>query len=138
MKNITLTQAMKDMLAEQLSFLATTDEKGHPQVGPKGTMRVLDDQHLIYNEHTGKQAWRNIHTDDQVAVAVVDHPNFKGFRFEGHVEIHQEGKIYEDAVVFAQGHHVPKPVAAIVINVERIYTLDAGAHAGDLIEGEAY
>ncbi len=55
----TLTQDMKDMIGAQLNYLATADENGNPQVGPKGTMRVLDDHHLIYNEETGKQAWHN-------------------------------------------------------------------------------
>lgn len=43
----TLTQDMKDMIGAQLNYLATADENGNPQVGPKGTMRVFDDHHLI-------------------------------------------------------------------------------------------
>ena len=130
----TLTTAMKDMLAAQLSFLATTDEAGNPQVGPKGTMRVLDDEHLIYNEHTGKQAWHNVQDNHRAAVAVVDHEAFKGFRFEGTIEIHQDDALYGDAKAFAASKNLPVPVAANVLKIERIYLLDAGPHAGDLIE----
>lgn len=133
-----LTQAMKDMIATQLSFLATTDGQGHPQVGPKGTMRVFDDEHLIYNEHTGKQAWQNVEHGSSVAVAVVDHPNFKGFRFEGVVEVHQGDQIYEDAAAYAADHKLPKPVAANIINIQRVYKLDAGPEAGVILEGQPY
>ncbi|MHC5247457.1 pyridoxamine 5'-phosphate oxidase family protein [Enterococcus sp. LJL90] len=131
----TLTQAMKDMIVAQLSFLATADKNGYPQVGPKGTMRVLDDNHLIYNEHTGKQAWQNVQDTHLAVVATVDHPAFKGFRFEGPVEIHQGDEIYEAAKEFAAAHKLPVPVAANVIAIEKIYKLDAGPEAGNLIEG---
>lgn len=131
----TLTTEMKDMLGKQLSFLATADENSNPQVGPKGTMRVFDDHHLIYNEHTAKQAWHNVQLSHIAAVAVVDHAAFKGFRFEGHVEIHQNDQIHEDAKAYAKDHKLPEPVAANVIAIDRIYLLDAGPHAGDLIEG---
>ena len=79
----TLTQDMKDMIGAQLNYLATADENGNPQVGPKGTMRVFDDHHLIYNEETGKQAWHNLQYSKKAAVATVDYKALKGFRFEG-------------------------------------------------------
>lgn len=129
-----LTQDMKDMLGSQLSFLSTTDGNNNPQVGPKGTMRLLDDSHLLYDEHTGKQAWKNVQVNSKVAVAVVDHEHFKGYRFEGTAEIHQDDDIFRGAQKYAaDSGHLPQPIAAIVVKVERIYKLDAGPHAGDLI-----
>ena len=122
------------MLASQLSFLSTTDGQNNPQVGPKGTMRVLDDAHLLYDEHTGKQAWSNVRTNQKVAVAVVDRSKFKGYRFEGTAEVHQGDDIFAAAQKYAaDSGHLPQPIAAVVVNIERIYTLDAGPHAGDLI-----
>ncbi|MFD1484972.1 pyridoxamine 5'-phosphate oxidase family protein [Lacticaseibacillus baoqingensis] len=132
----TLTPAMQTMIAEQLNFLATADEHGNPQVGPKGTMRVLDDHRLIYNEETGKQAWHNLNDNHKAAVAVVDRPALKGFRFEGTAEFHTDDDIYRDAQAFAQARKLPAAIAAVVINVHRIYRLDVGAVAGDLIEAD--
>jgi predicted pyridoxine 5'-phosphate oxidase superfamily flavin-nucleotide-binding protein len=132
----TLTQDMKDMLGSQLSFLATTDGNNNVQIGPKGTMRVLDDSHLLYDEHTGKQAWKNVHANTHVAVAVVDHSKFKGYRFEGTAEIHQDDDIFRGAQKYAaDSGHLPQPIAAMVISIEKIYTLDAGPKAGELVEG---
>ncbi|WP_125706472.1 pyridoxamine 5'-phosphate oxidase family protein [Lacticaseibacillus daqingensis] len=133
----TLTEDMQQMLKDQLSFLATADAAGDPQVGPKGTMRVLDAHHLIYNEHTAKQAWANLQASHKAAVAVVDHAKFKGYRFEGLAEFHTDDQIYEDALAYAKAHQLPPAVAAVVIPVQRIYKLDAGPNAGDLIDGEA-
>lgn len=98
----TLTQEMKDMIGSQLNFLATADENGNPQVGPKGTMRVFDDHHLIYNEETGRHAWHNLQQNGKAAVASVDRSKLKGFRFEGTVEIHKDDQIFDDAQAFAR------------------------------------
>lgn len=130
----TLTPEMKDMIASQLNFLATADEHGNPQVGPKGTMRVFDDAHLIYNEETGRHAWHNLQASGKVAVATVDRPHLKGFRFEGTVEFHHDDQIFEDAQAWAAERHLPPAISAVVITVHRIVRLDAGPNAGTVIE----
>ena len=38
---VNLTEEMKNMLKNQLPFLATTGKDGKPQVGPKGSLHVL-------------------------------------------------------------------------------------------------
>lgn len=43
-----LNQEMKDMIAKQLSFVATTNPDGTPNIGPKQSVRVLDDEHLFF------------------------------------------------------------------------------------------
>lgn len=131
---VKLNSDMKEMLKNQLSFLATADGDNNPQVGPKGSMRVLDDEHLLYEEHTGKHAWHNVQVNPQVAVAVVDLNAYKGFRFEGKVEIHQGDQIFRDAEEYAaHTSHIP-PIAAVVIKIKRIFYLDAGEKAGDPVE----
>ncbi len=76
---VVLTETMKKMLAEQLPFLATTNEHNHPQIGPKGSLQVWDDSHLIYTEYTGKQALHNLQSNGHAAVAVVNHKLVKAF-----------------------------------------------------------
>nr|SPO49430.1 hypothetical protein PLAC02_P24 [Ligilactobacillus acidipiscis] len=39
---VNLTEEMKNMLKNQLPFLATTGKDGKPQVGPKGSLHVLE------------------------------------------------------------------------------------------------
>jgi predicted pyridoxine 5'-phosphate oxidase superfamily flavin-nucleotide-binding protein len=128
-----LTEEMQAMVAAQLNFLSTADQSGNPQVGPKGTMRVLNDHQLTYNEHTGKQAWQNVQATKKAAVASVDHGALKGYRFEGTVEYFQTGPHFVAAQKFVENKPLPQPIAAVIITVERIYTLDAGPKAGDLI-----
>ena len=78
-----LTQAMKDMILGELSYISTVDADGNPDVGPKISMRVLDDEHLIYNEMTGGQTQANINDNGKAIVAVANAKALKGFRFGG-------------------------------------------------------
>ncbi|EHN59794.1 pyridoxamine 5'-phosphate oxidase family protein [Oenococcus kitaharae] len=125
-----LTEAMKEMVKNQFCFLATADAQGNPQVGPKGSMHVLDDSHLIYFEHTFRQAFDNLTLNGRAAVAVADRPAQKGFRFEGTAHIH-EGDDYANSILSKTKIFERFPRAAVVvIDVERIYKLDNTLEAG--------
>ena len=79
----TLTQVMKDMIATQQCFIATVDENGVPNVAPKRSTRVLNDNSLIFTEGTGRATFRNIKNGSKVAVAVVNREILDGYRFLG-------------------------------------------------------
>ncbi|MBO3092767.1 pyridoxamine 5'-phosphate oxidase family protein [Schleiferilactobacillus harbinensis] len=126
----TLTTEMKEMLKNQLPFLATTSADGKPQVGPKGSLHVLDDSHLIYFEHTFRHAYTNLRHNQQAAVAVADRAAQKGFRFEGTAHIH-ENDDYANQVLGKTKIFDRFPRAGVVvIDVERIFKLDNTLEAG--------
>lgn len=131
---VKLTEEMKKMLASQLPFLATADKQGNPQVGPKGSLHVLDDDHLIYFEHTFRQAYENLAENGRAAVAVADRPAQKGFRFEGLAHIHDSDdyatKILGQTKIFER---FPR-AAVVVIDIKHIYKLDNNLEAGTLLQ----
>ena len=80
-------------------LLATQGPDG-PNISPKGSMIVFDDDHLAYWERSKKQALANVAHDNRVCVM---YANFKaqrdgvlesGFlRFYGTVALHESGPI---------------------------------------------
>ncbi len=82
-------------------MLATTGADG-PNISPKGSMLVYDDEHLAYWERSKKQALANLGGEKRVCVM---YSNFKaqrdgvldsGFlRFYGTAELHEEGPLRE-------------------------------------------
>jgi Pyridoxamine 5'-phosphate oxidase len=82
-------------------LLATAGPDG-PNISPKGSMLVFDDDHLAYWERSKKQALTNLGSDLRVCVM---YPNFKaqrdgvlesGFlRFYGTAELHESGPLRE-------------------------------------------
>ena len=126
----TLNDTMKAMLAKQLPIQATTSKDGLPDIGPKRSLRVYDDNTLIYNENTGGQTLQNLRDGSKMAIAVIDREALDGYRFVGTAEIFSEGKPFENAEAFAAGNGMKTPKFAVLIHIDDIYTLRSGADAG--------
>ena len=87
-----LTDDMKRVIREQrLGFYATVCEDGSPNLSPKGTTYVLDDDHLFFADVRSPQTVANIRRGSLVEVNVVDPLLRKGYRFKGPAAIHEPG-----------------------------------------------
>jgi uncharacterized protein len=128
-----LNQEMKDMVAAQQCFIATVNPDGSPNVGPKRSTRVEDDEHLMFTEVTGAQTWRNVLHGSRVAIAVVDREKMKGYRFSGNPEVITSGEIVEQAAAALRARGIMAPVKGVVrIKIDRIHNLGIPG-AGELI-----
>jgi len=122
-----LTQEMKALVASQQAFIATASPDGVPNIGPKGSTRVLDDEHIVFYELTGGRTWENLQKNPRVAIAVVDRSTMQGYRFVGKAELITKGELYEGAKKLAEMLKIPAPPqAAVKMKVEEIYNLGAG------------
>jgi predicted pyridoxine 5'-phosphate oxidase superfamily flavin-nucleotide-binding protein len=128
-----LTQEMRELIAAQQCFVATVNPDGTPNIGPKRSTRVLDDDHLAFTEATGNQTWRNVQAGSRVAIAAVDRETMKGFRFVGSPELITAGEIFDQSVAALRARGIMAPVKAVVrIRVDGIYNLGIPG-AGELI-----
>lgn len=128
-----LTEEMKQMIATQQCFIATVGADGVPNVGPKRSTRVFNDETLLFSEGTGKQTYANIQHGSKVAVAVVNRDVMDGYRFVGTATLHQSGPVYEKLAEANIQAGRPAPKAAVTIAVEAIYSLKPGPSAGTRI-----
>jgi hypothetical protein len=82
--------------------LVATQGSNGPNISPKGSMVVFDDDHLAYWERSKKQALENLGQEKRVCVM---YANFKaqrdgvldsGFlRFYGEAELHESGPVHD-------------------------------------------
>ncbi len=87
-----LTEDMKRLVGEQgLGFYATVCEDGSPNLSPKGTTRVWDDDHLFFADIRSPQTVANISRGSLVEINVIDPFVRKGYRFKGPAMIHGPG-----------------------------------------------
>ena len=120
MKNLdsnTLNQHQTDFFKDHLAYLSTVDANGNPQVGPKASMKVLDDNHLQYLEKTKAHAYENLKNGSKAAVVVADVPTHTNVRIIGTAHIHEDDD-YQKKIAAEGG----APNAYVVdIDIEEIY-----------------
>ncbi len=87
-----LTEDMQRVVCEQgLGFVATVCKDGSPNLSPKGTTRVWDDNHLFFADIRSRQTVGNIRRGSLVEINVVDPFVRKGYRFKGPAVVHDPG-----------------------------------------------
>ena len=87
-----LTPDMKRIIEEQrLGFVATAASDGTPNVSPKGTFVVLDDETIAFGEIRSPGTIRNLKTNPLVEVNFIDPFVRKGYRFAGKAHIVYRG-----------------------------------------------
>lgn len=114
-----LTQDMKQLIEQQrLGFVATVCPDGTPNLSPKGTVCVLDDEHLIFADIRSPGTIANLRVNPNTEVNVVDHLLRKGYRFKGTAEVLDDGPDFTHYVEWfsARGmRDAPARIRAIVI-----------------------
>jgi predicted pyridoxine 5'-phosphate oxidase superfamily flavin-nucleotide-binding protein len=96
---VQLTADMQRVVLEQkLGFVATVTPDGRPNVSPKGTTTVLDDEHLMFADVASPGTVANIATNPQVEINVVDPIVRKGYRFRGTATVHTDGHAFARAL----------------------------------------
>jgi uncharacterized protein len=95
---------MQRVVSEQsLGFVATVTAEGRPNLSPKGTTTVLDDEHLMFADVASPGTVANLATNPHVEINVVDPVRRKGYRFKGTAAVHREGAAFDRALdVFRQ------------------------------------
>lgn len=136
-----LDEDMKRVVREQrLGYVATVCPDGTPNVSPKGTTAVWDDDHLVFAHLHSPQTVTNIEAGDGVVeINVVDPIVRKGYRFKGRATVHRDGPDYEAGLRFYQQRSGLEPhrIAAIVlVRVERVAPLTSPAYDDGSTEEE--
>jgi len=129
----TLTHEMKEMIASQQCFVATVDADGNPNVAPKRSTRVFNDNTLIFTEGTGGATYKNVLNGSRVAIGIVNREILDGYKFLGKSEVLAEGEIYERAAEMSLKMGMPKPKAVVLVHLDEIQSLKPGPMAGKTI-----
>ena len=124
-----LTAEMKTIFEKELAIIATASKDGTPNVGPKGSMYIFDDETLVYAEGTGEKTLRNIQQNPKVAVMVVDREKTDGFQVKGTAELLSSGDFYEQVAKRQEQRKRPRPKNVVKIKIAEIYSVKPGMTA---------
>jgi hypothetical protein len=138
-----INEGMRRIVEEQrLGFAATICEDGTANLSPKGTVTVLDDDHLMFAGLASPQTVRNLRTNPSIEINVVDTVIRKGFRFKGHGIVVDPGERFDELLErFTSGSPPVRDAKAqirhiVVIEVERALPLVPPAYDEDVTEAD--
>ncbi len=116
---------------QRLGFVATVTQDGEPNVSPKGTFVVIDDQTLAFGEIRSPVTIRNLRERPLLEVNFVDPLARKGFRVKGSAEIYERGSdhYHEHIDRFARWGSLAKRIRNVVL---------IRVHAAQLLTSPAY
>jgi len=122
---------MKRVVEEQrLGFVATVCPDGTPNLSPKGTTAVWDDDHLAFANIRSAGTLANLRNNPAVEVNVVDPIVRRGYRFKGTASVLASGDLYDRAIRFykARGSRVSAIREIVLIRVTAAQPLDSPAY----------
>ncbi len=136
-----LSEDMKRLVREQrLGFVATVCPDGTPNLSPKGTTAVWDNEHLVFADIRSPGTVENLRGNPAVEVNVVDPMTRKGYRFKGRGTVLTDGALFEAVIAFYEDGETPVRDArsrirsAVLVKVERALPLVSPAYDFGLSE----
>jgi hypothetical protein len=91
-----LSDEAKSLIAQHRpGFIATSDENGRPNVSPKGSFQVLDDEHVLFADVNSPRTIANLRQNPQASAIVFDPDTNHGCRVWGTTEIVDSGEAFD-------------------------------------------
>jgi predicted pyridoxine 5'-phosphate oxidase superfamily flavin-nucleotide-binding protein len=135
-----LDDDMRRVVREQsLGFVATVCPDGTPNLSPKGTTIVWDDEHLAFLHIHSPGTVANLTANPAIEINVVDPIVRKGYRFTGHAEVLTNGELHARILDYfrrERGTDIARVQAVVVVRVDRAAPLVSPAYDSGASEAE--
>ena len=137
----TLTEDMKRVICEQrLGYVATVCPDGTPNLSPKGTTTVWDDDHLVFADIRSPRTIANLKQNPSIEINVVDWFTRKGYRFKGIATVIESGSLFDELVSSYEQQGLfdaPRRIQTIIlVKVQRALPLVSPAYDQDVTEDQ--
>jgi len=133
-----LTTEIKEFVKQQkLGFVATVCPDGTPNLSPKGTTTVWDDDHLVFADIHSPGTINNLLLNPAIEINMVNVFTRRGYRFKGTAKVLSEGALFDEIISYyknAGSKYTIKNIA--LIKVERILPLLSPVYDTGLSEEE--
>lgn len=121
--SVRITEEVKAFIeANKPCMVATANGKGEPNVSPKGSIAVVDEEHVAFADVMSPRTRQNLKENPQACVLLVNAQQHKFYQLSGPAEYLTSGPLY-DGMAAAMKQRMPTlpAVAGVVkIRVEEI------------------
>lgn len=144
-----MNEEIKQMLDENIVYLATASKEGKPNVVPIGLVHAISDNEVLIGDVWFNKTRKNLEENAQVAISFTDVKRWESYQLKGKAKIYKSGEIYEkifdimkkkaekreesvekidNPEIIERAKKIremlknPNPKAAVVITIEEIYS----------------
>ena len=123
---------VQPFLTGKEGWVATSSKDGLPNLSIKGSLRMLDDEHLVFADINSKKTRRNLEENPRVAVMVYDAGARKGYMIRGTCELLASGPFYDQIVegIKKTAPQLPPAKYVVRVTVESVWDQSAGPNGG--------
>ena len=133
-----LTQEIRDFANKtKLGFAATVCSDGTPNLSPKGTTIVWDEDHLAFADIHSPGTVQNLLSNNSIEINIVDVFTRKGYRFKGTAKVFSEGEIFNKVISFyGEAARKYKINNIVLVKVERVIPITSPIYDTGISEDE--
>jgi len=130
-----IPKEVQEFVKDKMAWVATASPDGVPNATPKGSTRIMDDEHIVFADLFSLKTRDNLQKNPKVAVTVVDLEKFKGYQFKGAAQLVDSGPIFDKVVEDLKKvpMQLPHPKYVVIITVDSVFDQSVGAKAGQQI-----
>ena len=111
-----LTNEIKNLIDQQkLGYVATVSPENTPNLSPKGTISVWDDEHLVFADIKSPNTMANLEKNPSLEINVVDPITRKGYRFKGTGTILSSGQEYDKIISYYGNIGIKSKIGRVVL-----------------------
>jgi len=97
-----LSEEAKKIISEvHPAMVATAGKDGKPNVSPRGSFRILDDEHVVFSDGGRMYTLANLRENPRLSAIVYNAETRQGCRLWGTAEIIESGEMFDKMVAEA-------------------------------------
>lgn len=131
----TIPAELIEFIKGKPGWVATASKDGVPNVSIKGSLRVLDEHHLVFADLFSLKTRKNLLENPQAAIMVYEDSSRRGYAFKGRVELVDSGPLFTETVAQIKERmpQLPTPRYVVKVQVDAIFDQSAGPSGGKQI-----
>jgi predicted pyridoxine 5'-phosphate oxidase superfamily flavin-nucleotide-binding protein len=130
-----IPENVQEFMSGKTAWVSTASLDGVPNATPKGSVKVIDDEHLVFADLFSLKTRANLQENPQIAVTVIDAASGQGYQIKGTAEMIADGPMFDQmAEAIKKAPRAMPPLQyAVRITVDAVYDQSAGPDAGKQI-----
>jgi uncharacterized protein len=133
--SVKISSELQEFIKGKQGWVATASRDGTPNLSIKGSLRVLDDEHLLFADIFSLKTRANLKENPRAAIMVYDPETRRGYAFKGSAELLEGGPVFDQTVEYIKKAMPQLPTAKYVVRVtiDSIWNQSAGPDGGKQI-----